>query len=71
VRETSFTLWINELIGTGAVVFIVALPWVLGGIDPSREDLAWSILPSFAVGFLSVSSLVLSAYDLPRADRSA
>jgi hypothetical protein len=70
VRETSPTLWINELIGTAAVVFILALPWILGGIDPSREDLTWSILLSFAVGLLSVSTLVLSVYDLPRADTS-
>jgi hypothetical protein len=68
VRETSPTLWINELIGTATVPFIVALPWVLGGIDPSREDMTWSILLAFLTGFLSVSTLVLSAYDLPRAD---
>jgi hypothetical protein len=60
------TLLLNELIGTAAVVFIVALPWVLGGIDPSREDLTWSIMLAFGAGFLSVSTLVLSAYDLAR-----
>jgi hypothetical protein len=69
VKETSSTLLINELIGTGAVVFIVALPWILGGIDPSREDLTWSILLSFGVGLLSVSAIVLSAFDVARLDR--
>ena len=58
-------LW-NEAFGTLAVVLLVTLPWILGGIDPGREDLTWSILLSFASGFLSVSALVLSAYDLAR-----
>jgi hypothetical protein len=70
VGETSPTLLINELIGTALVVFIVVLPWILGGIDPSREDLTWSIILSFAVGLLSVSAIVLSAFDLARLDRS-
>jgi hypothetical protein len=50
------------------VAFIVALPWILGGIDPSREDLTWSIFLSFAVGFLSVSAIVLAAFDVARLD---
>ena len=70
IGEASTTLVMNELIGSAAVLFIVGLPWVLGGIDPSREDLAWSILLSFAAGFLSVSALVLSAYDLSRVESS-
>jgi hypothetical protein len=56
----------NEAIGTAAVVPIVVLPWALGGIDPSREDLTWSILLSFATGFMSISALVLSAFDVAR-----
>jgi hypothetical protein len=60
---------INDLLGTALAVLIVALPWILGGIDPSREDLTWSIL-SFTVGLLSVSAVVLSAYDLARSDAS-
>jgi hypothetical protein len=66
---TSRALVLNELAGTAAVVPIVLLPWILGGTDPSREDLAWSILLSFGVGFLSVGALVLSAFDLPRGER--
>jgi hypothetical protein len=38
----------------------------LGGIDPTREDLTWAILLSFGAGFLSVSALVLSAFDVAR-----
>jgi hypothetical protein len=68
VGETSRILWIHEWIGTVLVAFIVALPWILGGIDPSREDLTWSIFFSFAVGFLSVSAIVLAAFDVARLD---
>ena len=64
--RSSKTLVINELVGTATVVLIVLLPWILGGIDPDREDLTWSILLSFATGFLSVAALVLSAYDMAR-----
>src|SRR5688572_15261831 len=64
--RSSSTLVLNELVGTAIVVLIVLLPWILGGIDPGREDLAWSILLSFACGFISVSALVLSAYDFAR-----
>jgi hypothetical protein len=59
-------LLLNEVAGTVAVALIVTLPWILGGIDPSREDLAWSIMLSFGAAFLSVSALVLSAYDIAR-----
>jgi hypothetical protein len=70
VAGASTALLLNELIGTAAVLLIVGLPWALGGIDPSREDLTWSIMLAFATGFLSVSTLVLSAYDLGRAESS-
>jgi hypothetical protein len=66
VGETSRTLFVHELIGTALVPFIVALPWILGGIDPSREDLTWSILLSFAVALLSVSAIVIAAFDVAR-----
>jgi hypothetical protein len=69
IRETpmvSRALVINEVLGTAAVVLIVSLPWILGGIDPGREDLTWSIMLAFAAGFVSVSALVLSAFDVAR-----
>jgi hypothetical protein len=62
-------LLLNEVAGTLAVVVLVLLPWILGGLDPSREDLTWSILLAFGVGFLSVSSLVLSVLDTSRLER--
>ena len=55
---------VNELVGSTAVVAIVALPWILGGLHPTREDLAWAILLAFAAGFASISALVLFVLDL-------
>lgn len=61
VRSTS--LVVNELVGTALVVVLVLVPWVLGGLDPTREDLTWSILLSLGSGVLSVGALVLSVLD--------
>ena len=63
-------LSINEALGTVGVVILVALPWLLGGLNPTREDLTWSILIAFLIGFLSFSSIVLTAFDLARTDSS-
>jgi hypothetical protein len=68
-RETgSSALLVNEVLGTVGVVAIVVLPWLLGGIDPSREDLTWAILVSFATAFLSVVTVILSVFDLAESD---
>lgn len=60
----STALLVNELAGTAAVLVIVALPWILGGLHPTREDLAWAILLSFAAGFASIAALMLFVLDL-------
>jgi hypothetical protein len=60
----STALLVNELVGSAVVAVIVALPWVLGGLHPTREDLAWAILLAFAAGFASISALVLFVLDL-------
>lgn len=60
----SAALLVNEVAGTAAVLVIVVLPWILGGLDPTREDLAWAILLSFAAGFASIAALVLFVLDL-------
>jgi hypothetical protein len=60
----SDVLWLNEIAGTIGVVAIVVLPWILGGIDPSREDLTWAILISFATAFLSLATTILSIFDI-------
>jgi hypothetical protein len=63
-RSTAFL--VNEAMGSAAVLAIVTVPWALGGLDPTREDLTWVILLSFGAGFLSVGALVLSVYDTDR-----
>jgi hypothetical protein len=63
-QSGSRLLLANEVAGSAAVALLVALPWVLGGIDPSREDLTWAILLSFGAAVASVFVLVLSVFDL-------
>jgi hypothetical protein len=65
----STALLVNEVLGSVAVLTLVVLPWALGGFHPTREDLTWAILLSFASGFLSVSALVLSVFDTARFER--
>jgi hypothetical protein len=66
-RATGSTaLLANELMGSAAVLVIVALPWVLGGLHPTRQDLTWAILLAFAAGFASISALVLFVLDVAR-----
>ncbi|MCI0632596.1 MAG: hypothetical protein L0206_01555 [Actinobacteria bacterium] len=67
----STPLVVNEMVGTVAVLVIVVLPWALGGLHPTREDLTWAILLSFAAAFLSVCALVLAAFDISRFEATA
>jgi hypothetical protein len=67
----SLSLFLNEVVGTLGVVLIVVVPWALGGLHPTREDLTWSILVAFATAFLSICVLVLTAFDLPRFEANA
>ena len=60
----STALLVNEVAGTAAVLLIVALPWILGGLHPTKEDLAWAILLSFVAGFASIAALMLFVLDL-------
>jgi hypothetical protein len=62
--DGSRLLVVNEAAGTAAVIVLVVLPWVLGGTSPSREDLTWAILLSFATAVASIFVLVLSVFDL-------
>jgi hypothetical protein len=56
-------LLVNEAVGTALVAVLVVLPWALGGLDPTREDLTWAILLSFASGSLSVGAMAMSVFD--------
>lgn len=57
---------VNEVAGSVAVAVLVLLPWLLGGLDPSRGDLTWAILLSFGAAIASVFVLVLSVFDIGR-----
>jgi hypothetical protein len=71
-RVTGATaLLVNELLGTVGVLVIVTVPWILGGPRPDREDLAWAILLSFGLGFVSVCAIVLSVFDIGRYEAAA
>jgi hypothetical protein len=65
----STALVVNEVMGTAGVVVLVSVPWILGGLHPTREDLMWAILLAFASGFISISALVLSVFDIARVQR--
>jgi hypothetical protein len=56
----------NEIFGTALTILLIVLPWVLGGLRPTREDLTWAILLSFAAGFLSICATVMSVFDMSR-----
>jgi hypothetical protein len=62
----STALLVNEVAGTVGVVLLVVIPWALGGLHPTREDLTWAILLAFASGFISICALVLSVFDIAR-----
>ena len=64
----TLALFVNEALGTVGVVILVTIPWLLGGLNPSREDLTWAVLIAFLIGFLSFSSIVLSAFHFARLD---
>jgi len=53
---------------TGAVV---GLPWILGGLKPSRVDLSAGVLAAVVLAFASSANLVLSAYDISRLEMRA
>jgi hypothetical protein len=62
----SVALLVNEVVTSVLALTLIVLPWILGGLRPSREDLAWAIVLSFAAGFLSISATVMSAFDIAR-----
>lgn len=45
---------------------MIALPWILGGTRPSREDLTLSALIALATAFVSVMATALTAFDMAR-----
>jgi hypothetical protein len=49
----------------------VAVPWILGGISPSRDQLTVAILLLGVFAFASSASLVLSTFDISRLESEA
>lgn len=54
-----------------AAVASLSGPWVMGGIDPSREQLTAAVLFLGVLAFASSASLVLSTFDISRLESSA
>ena len=54
----------SEVIATAGAVLVITVPWVLGGIDPSREDFTWALLLAFACGIFSIWAMVMIAFDI-------
>jgi hypothetical protein len=62
----SAALLVNEALTTALAVTLIIVPWALGGLNPSREDLTWAILLALAAGFMSIGATVVSAFDVAR-----
>jgi hypothetical protein len=67
----STVLLVNEALGSALVVILVLVPWILGGLHPTREDLTWAILLSLAGGLLSIGALMMSVFDAAEYESSA
>lgn len=71
-RATGSTaLLLNEIVTTALAAVLIVLPWVLGGLRPTREDLTWAIILGFAAGFLSIGAVVISAFDVARLETAS
>jgi hypothetical protein len=62
----STALLVNEVVTSGLALTLLVVPWALGGLHPTRENLTWAILLAFAAGFLSIVATVMSAFDIAR-----
>ena len=54
----------TEVLGTVGTLLGITLPWILGGLEPGREDITWTILLAFATGFIGIWAMVLTAFDI-------
>jgi hypothetical protein len=67
----STALLVNEVVTSILALTLILVPWILGGLHPTREDLAWAIVLAFVAGFLSIAATVLSAFDVARLEATA
>lgn len=56
-RESPWIMW-------PAVMALLALPLVLGGWEPSRESMTWTLLGAGALAVVSTAGMVLTSFDL-------
>ena len=54
-----------------ATILILGLPWVLGGLAPSRPHFTWGLIFVSVFAFITTASFVLSAFDLSALEASA
>jgi hypothetical protein len=66
----STTMLVMEVVTTVLALTLVVLPWALGGLHPTREDLTWAILLALVAGFISMAATVLSAFDVAALQRT-
>ena len=62
----SRAMLVNEIVTTMLAILVIVVPWALGGLHPTREDLTWAIVLAFAAGFLSIAATVMTAFDFSR-----
>lgn len=62
-RDSPWIMW-------PAVIITLALPWVLGGWDPGREAMTWTLFLAGGLALASTAGLVLTSFDLARWDRA-
>lgn len=67
----STAVLVNDVVSSAGILALVAIPWVFGGLRPTKEHLAWAILLSLATGFLCTCTLVLSVFDISRMGAAA
>ncbi len=70
-RETGLSLLtMIEVVGTVAILAMIVLPLATGGLSPTREDLAPSLLIGLAIAFLGTCVLVLTLFDIASFERT-
>jgi len=46
------------------VAAMLAIPWVMGGLHPSREHLTWAVLLTMLTALVSTLEMLLSVFDI-------
>jgi hypothetical protein len=67
----STAVLVNDVVSSAGILALVVIPWVVGGLHPTREDLTWAILLSLTTGFLCTYTLVLSVFDISKFEAAA